>query len=1028
MLLIAKMKKLFLLLSMVVISATTMAQTKLTGIVYDETKLPMIGASVVIKGTTNGTVTNSDGNFTISTERSEGVLTISFMGYETVEKEFSRDENFKIYLNLSTTNLEDIVIVGYGNQKKSDLTGAIENVRLDGATERPVNSVQNALQGNISGVTVINQGGDPTESPMVRVRGIGTLSNEAPLYVVDGMPGAPVPNVEDIKTMTVLKDASSAAIYGIRAAAGVILIETKGGKGSTSGIGFNCYWGVNLVNNKLTPLNAQEFTDVMNTAFDNAGYAADFSGRDYLDPNKNPYGAVTRTNWVDEIFQKGFVQNYNVTANGSSDKVDYYTSARYRKNEGILLNTYHEVFNFRINSNFRLNEKLTISENIAYEFSNGNYGVNTSSGYTGTLLTAIYYPSSATIWEDKEARLYGGVAPRGSEYIGSYGDVINPVAYLHRLNNKKPTHKINGNVKIKYDILSNLSYQLNIGGNISLENEKNFTSKITEPGKVFNYNKLYQSNNRSFEWLIENTLNYSLSFNKNKLDVLVGYTMQSYEREWWSMNAEGFASEAKKHQYFANASGPFGKPGGGKTGNKLLSYLGRVNYNHADKYLLTVIARRDGSTKLSKENRWEVFPSVSGAWRVKQEDFMQAVDFISDLKFRAGWGKIGNLGSLSDFPASVPLGRTKSLLGETANYDNYLGFAETALSNRDIKWETTTQTNYGIDFSLFERRLSGSVDYYTKDTEDMLLRAQVNALAGVNQGAWENMGSIKNKGFEFSLTYKKYEGDFRYSIGINASKVKNEVKALSDQYDNIQHDNTVRGIHRPLRSEVGQPIYSFYVYENDGLFQNDAEVNAHKNSSGELLQPYAKPGDLRFVDRNKDGSINEDDKYFAGSGFPKLSFGINGSFEYKNFDLSYLIQGASDYKVFNGVKFTTLRPIQGYNMLNDVLDAWSETNTGSDIPKISLSDENNNFGTTSDWYLEDASYIRLKNVTLGYNLPEDLVSKLHLSSARIYLSADNLLTITDYSGFDPEVISDQGIDMGKYPLPKTFIVGLSVKF
>ena len=1022
------MKKLLVLFSLVLICTAIMAQTKLTGVVYDEGNQPLIGASIFIKGTSIGTVSDIDGGFTLETESNDGIFVVSFIGYQEVEKEFSSSEEFHIYLKLEATSLGDVMVIGYGYQSKSDMTGAVENVKIKGVTERPVNNMLQALQGNVSGVTVVNTGGNPTDSPMVRVRGIGTLSNEEPLYVVDGVPGASIPNVEDIQSISVLKDASSSAIYGVRAAAGVVLVETKKGKGSKNQIGLNCYWGVNSVSKKLHSLNAQEYADVMNLAFDNAGYDTDYAGRDYINPDKNPYGMVTRTNWIDDIFQSGLLQNYNVTANGSSDKLDYYSSFRYRKNEGTLLNTWHEVFDFRMNTTFRATNKLTISENFSYQYSNGNYGVNTSSGYTGAIISAIYYPASASVWEDKENGLYGGVAPRGSDYIGSYGDLINPVAYLNRLNDKKPTHTINGNLKLKYEFSKDFYYQLNVGTIFKLENQKRFTSKITEPGKIFNFNELYQLNNRSISWVVENTLNYSKSFGKSKLTALLGYTNQSYNREWFSMKAQGFSSESAKHQYFPNANGPFSNPDGGKTGNTLLSYLARINYSYDNRYLLSVTTRRDGSSKLLKDNRWGNFPSISAAWRVKNENFMKDAKFLSDLKIRAGWGKIGNLGALSDFPASVPLLRTQALLGSPANYDSYLGFAENEISNIDVSWETTTQTNFGLDFSFLERKLSGSFDFFIKNTDDMLLRAPVQGTAGVSNGPWENIGSIENKGAEFSLSYSNYDRSLKYSFGVNLSKVSNKVESLSDQYDYISHTNSVRGILQPLRTEVGNPIYSYYVYENDGIFQNENEVSAHKNAEGELLQPLAKAGDLRFVDRNKNGQIDDDDRYFAGSGFPKLTFGINGSLEYKNFDLQFLFQGATGYKVFNGLKFSTLKPTQGYNMLDEVLDAWSENNTDSNIPRVSLKDENNNFGTASDWYLEDASYLRLKNVTIGYKLPVKLASKLSLQSARVYISSDNLLTLTDYSGFDPEVISDHGIDMGNYPSPKTFIVGVNVKF
>ncbi|UII26752.1 TonB-dependent receptor [Fulvivirga maritima] len=1004
------------------------AEVTVSGIVKDMNGDPLPGVNVVIKGTSKGSITDINGAFTL-TVPDDATLIFSYIGFNTEEISVNGRTNIDVALTPSLTSLENIVVIGYGTAKKKDVTGAISEVQnVEQLNTRPIFNAQDVMQGKVAGVTVLQNGGDPTAQPMVRVRGIGTLSNEEPLYVVDGVPGAPVPNPADIETMNVLKDASASSIYGVRAAAGVVIITTKKGQSGKTQVNFNTYYGVQNVSKKLDALNAQEYADVMNLAFNNAGYAADYPGREYIQPQTNAYGLVTRTNWMDEIFRTATIQNYDVSINGGSEKSRFYTSLGYKKSEGTLRNTYADRYTLRLNSDFDLGEHFKVGENFTVLFNNGNYGVNTTSGYTGALITAIYYPPSAVIWENEAEGLYGGVAPRGSDYIGSYGDLINPVAYLNRLNDKRPSTTLSGNVFAEYNIIEGLTYKFNLGINRTNTTIKSFTSKITEPGKIFDYNELYQEDNLRFSWVAENTLNYKKMVGDHSFDILLGYMSQKYEYSYFNMSAQGFPSEDPSQQYFPNANGPFAAPGGGSTENALVSALARLNYDYKDKYLLTATIRRDGSSKLSKDNRWGSFPSASVAWRLSNEDFMQDVSWLNDLKLRASWGKIGNLGALGDFPTTVSLSRTEGLLGNPASYTNYYGYAIDGIANSDIKWETTTQTDIGLNATALDSKIYLNADYFFKETSDMLVQVPLVGTAGVSNAPWENAGTVQNKGWEFLLGYTNQIGDLTFDISANLTTIKNEVTSLGSNYDNIQHSENVRGILQPLRTEVGHAIYSYYVYENDGIFQNDEEINNYIGPNGKKVQPYAQPGDLKFVDQNGDGKLNEEDKVFKGDNFPDFTYGINLSLNYKAFDLTMLLQGVSGIKVFNGLKFSTLKPTQGYNMLADVKDAWSPENTGSDIPRVSVDDQNNNFGTVSDWYLEDASYMRVKNVTLGYTLPTSFANRLKLSQLRIYATATNLLTFTDYSGFDPEVISNHGIDMGYYPQARSFIFGLNLKF
>jgi len=1003
------------------------SEISVSGRVTDVDNLPIPGVNVLVKDTNLGTITDIDGNYKLVVAETD-TLAFSFIGYETEMIPVRGRSVIDVTLMPSLTSLNNVVVIGYGTAEKKDLTGAVAEVdAIKQINERPIYNAQQIMQGTVAGVTVLNNGGDPTAAPLVRVRGIGTLSNEEPLYVVDGLPGATLPNPADIESLTVLKDASAAAIYGARAAAGVVIVTTKKGSSRKPSINLNAYAGVQNAWNTLDALNAQEYADVMNLAFDNGGYAADYAGREYIQAETNAYGLETRTDWMDEIFRTGIIQNYDLSVNGGSEHSRFYGSLGYKKTEGTLKNTWAERYSLRLNSDFDLNDKLKVGENFALAFNNGNYGVNTTSGYTGAVITALYYPPSATIWENEEDGLYGGVAPRGSSYIGSYGDLINPVAYLDRLNHKRPTTNITGNVYLEYSLIDGLNYRLNAGLNRSNTSAKSFTSRITEPGKIFDYNELSQENIISNAYVIENTLSYSkVLADRHSFNLLLGYMAQKNSYEYFRMDARGFQSEEPDQQYFPNANGPFGTPAGGKSENSLISTLARLNYDFDDKYLFTATVRRDGSSKLSEDNRWGVFPSASLAWRLTSEGFMDGASWLDDLKIRASWGKIGNQGALGNYPTAITLSRTQALLGDPASYTDYYGYAIDGIANPDIKWETTTQTDIGINASLLKNKVYVNADYFIKKTDDMLLQVPLVGTAGVSNSPWENAGSVENKGLEFQLGYNNNIGDLHLDVSANITTIQNEVTSLGENYTNIQHGNNVRGILQPLRSEVGHAIYSYYVYETDGLFQSDQEVESYTGPDGEPIQALAQAGDLKFVDQNGDGKLNEEDKVFKGDNFPDLTYGMSLNLNYKNFDLSMLLQGVQGVKVFNGLKFSTLKPTQGYNMMSDIKDAWSPDNTGSDIPRVSVKDENNNFGTTSDWYLEDASYMRVKNLTLGYTLPSALRERIRTSSFRLYFTATNLLTFTKHSGMDPEVIADHGIDQGYYPQSRSFIVGLNI--
>ncbi|TKG91516.1 SusC/RagA family TonB-linked outer membrane protein [Puteibacter caeruleilacunae] len=993
---------------------------EIKGKVVDQEGQPLPGVSVFVKGTTIGITTDFDGNYTLQVPAGAESISFSFVGMTTQEIEIGNQTKINVTLSASAIGLEEVVAVGYGTMKKSDLTGAVSNFSLEEVGDRPVKNVAEALQGNVAGVTVVSNGGDPTSKPSVRIRGIGTLSNEEPLWIVDGSITSVPVNPEDIETITVLKDAASAAIYGARAAAGVIMVTTKKGVKGKPVIKLNSYYGIQQASNLYNPLNQAQMADVYNLAADNAGV----DRPDVFNPSLNPDARTTRTDWIDEIFRSGVIQKHTVSVSGAGDYSSFYISGSYQKTEGVLLNTFQDDYNFRINSEHKISDKITFGQNLSLGSGNGQ-SATTDDEYAGAIFSALAYPASAKVYTDETQTTFSGVTDPGSPWTGSYGDLINPVALLKRLDNKTDNIIVGGNAFIEYEIIEGLKFKSNLSLNYEKATNKQFSSRQLEPGKIFDENSLRYVSYTNFSWVTEQTLTYNTMIGEDhNLTAMVGYTAQENEYKGFTAAARQFPIEDAYARYFDNATLFDIKPTDYKRENSLISFLGRVNYAYKNKYLLTANVRRDGTSKLTSNNRWGVYPALSAAWRMSEESFLNDHPAISNLKLRGSWGKIGNLGALSDYATNVNLSKVYAFLGENPDWQN--GLVQDGISNPDLKWEVTNQTNLGLDLSLYNGKFNIVADYFYKETEDMLMRKLLSSLAGVNNAPWVNVGAVKNQGFEFSFTYSEREKPLKYDITASISRIKNEVTSLGEETF-INHGDGIRGVLMPLRTQVGSPLYSFYVYKNDGIFQSDAEVQAHKNSNGELLQPLAKPGDLRFSDLNGDGTLNDEDRYIAGDAWPDFTFGLNASLNYRDWDFSMFVQGATGVKLFNGLKYSMYRPSLGYNMVDEVLNAWSPSNTGSDIPIVSLKDENNNFGTTSDWYLENGSYMRIKNVTLGYTVPQEKIKPLGIGDLRLYISAQNLLTLSGYTGMDPE-IGNRGIDKGKYPVARTLIMGINVSF
>jgi len=992
----------------------------ITGKVLDENNQVMFGVSVKVQGTTNGVSTDANGMFAISAPLNS-ILEVSFIGYEKQVVTVTSEKPLVITMKPVAGNLNEVIVVGYGTQKKSTVTGAVSEVQTDKLTSRSLGNFTEALQGKTPGVTVVNDGGDPTAAPKVNVRGIGGINGEEPLYVVDGaiFTGTPTLNPNDIESISVLKDAS-AAIYGARASGGVILVTTKKGKAGKISVSLDVKTGFQTPWKKVEALNAAQYAEVSNLAADNAGIARNpaFNASVY------PEGQITQTDWVNEIFRTGLQQEYSFGMSGGSETSNFYTGFDYRNTEGILQNTYGKRFNYRLNSAHQITPWLKIGENMFYSNTNGNSG-NTTSSYTGAIISALYYPPSVSVYTPTGA--FSGLP---AQYAGAYGDVINPIAYLQRRDVSNPIQTINVNPYLEVNFMKDLKFRSSLAITKTSTFYKEFETKVPEIGKIFDFNKLTQNSSNDTDLLTEQTLSYNHSFGLHHFDAVGGFTYQKTTLEGTSIFAQGFDDESKDYRYLQNANEIYPSSSYKET-SALISYLARVNYDYNAKYLLSLIGRRDGTSLVAKQNQFENYGSVSAGWVVSKENFLKNINWLSQLKLRGSYGVLGNLGSL-DANSVNPL-LTKSQIYMGASPVLLPGYYENVLANPDLKWASSKQTDFGIDASVFENRLTLSADYFVKKTNDMIIEKTLTSTTGV-ETQWINGGSARDRGVEFGINFKnKDDHAFTYSMNLTFTKSSNELTSLNDGVTTIPlgTEMTVRSVLDPLRIQVGQPLYSYYVIKTDGIFQSTDEAKNYKSASGTVIQPNAVAGDLKFVDNNGDGKIDNNDRVYSGSALPDFSYGFSFNANYKNFDFNIFAQGVQGSKIFNGMNYTSLNAASGQNYNKDaaILDAWSPTNTSGTIPRVSASDANGNFSNTSDFYLENGSYLRIKNVTVGYTLRKEFLDKLKISNVRLYVTANNLFTITKYTGFDPEVGTElNGIDLGRYPQARSVLFGLNVNF
>ena len=1024
-------------------------QITTTGTVKDSTGEPIIGANVLVKGSTLGSITDIDGKFTIKVSNGD-VLQFSFMGYKTIEMK-AENKPMNIVLQEDTEVLDEVVVIGYGTSRKEDLSTAVTTVKMDDKLKsRPAN-LASYLQGQMPGVMIQSNGGDPMAEVSMSIRGRGSRgtdksynSGDGVLYVVDGVPGAPF-NMEDVESITVLKDAASAAIYGASVGSGgVVVVTTKQASAGKAKVSINISKSFKSAMNLPETLTAEQYNQVWADAVKTYGGQM-VAARN---PELFPYGNVTRTDWMDAIFRTGSLEHYALSVSGGSDVMKGFASFAYDNDKGVMLNTFSRKFSAKANLDFQLSKWLKLSERATYEYKNGQGDIMT--GHQGVLNQAVFFPRSATVYDyDKEGNLmyddqrkplYHGTIPRwaAQEGISSpYGEIRNPVATLERLDQQRPSTKIYSTTSIEIKPISSLTIKSDFTAGLEIKTEDIFSPKVPEIGRPELENKREKSNEWKSTILWESTATWAHVFNDaHHVSAMAGYSMK-YEKYKWDRYYTSKFNREDRHSITNGQAGDWSKykPEEEIWEESMISAFARLGYSYEDRYFITGSLRRDATSKLYKDNNSGIFPAVSASWKISSESFFEPLkSVVSLLKIRGSWGQVGNVALVPRYSWNVPLNETEwpIIYGKdlhTVQNGVYAG----SIGTKNLKWETTEQYGIGLDLGLFDNSLNVTIDYFNKRTKDLIEIVPMPSVAGVSVDPYGNIGDVVNRGWEFSASYQKKIGDVTFGVNGNISTVHNEVLDLGNM-DYIQHTVGVND-KRPLRSAVGQPWYSYYVLKTEGIFQNEQEIKDFtwtdpQTGMTKMIQPNAKPGDFKYVDFNNDGKITDDDKQYLGSYMPKITFGFGGNVQYKGIDFSFQFQGVGKSTVYNGYKQMgyTGRG-QGSNMLADVLNSWDYNKT-SGVPRLAIiEDGNGNYSNLNDFFLEDASYLRLKNVTLGYTLPVSVMRAIGIptSSLRFYVNAENLFTVTDYSGIDPEV-GNFGLDGGTYPVARSFSIGFNFNF
>lgn len=991
---------------------------------------PLPGATILIKGTTNGTTTGLDGEFTLNYSVGD-ILSVSFIGYLSEEIELVSQTNITIKLTPDLTQLEEVVVTGYSSIRKSNITGAVSTVESKELSKLPVTDIDRALAGKVSGVRVNQATGAPGDAVSIRIRGVGTIGNNDPLYVIDGIPTKGALNVispSDIESISILKDASSAAIYGSRSANGVVVITTKKGKSGKQTVSYNGHYGIQT-HGRLTPMvNTAEYIDIYNEA-------ALADNRDVITPEIA--ATFADINHLESIFQTAPVQSHQLSIAGGNESSQYLISGDYFSQEGIILNSFYDRYSFKANVNTQLNKRIRVNLNSNFAHTKRNIISNSGDGAASDKGSVVRYAFFRTpgVYIYKENGDYVDLPPN-PKFLG---DGYNPVGLANHFDDKERKYIFLNNALIEVKILENLVFRSNNGINLNTINRKKFYEEwgdrgIDAPGSATNSTAI------NIALTSNNVLEYNKTFNElHYMRILLGSEIIHDKTELHGGSRQNYTQQSANFRYLDAGIGEQ-KSYGNAWEWALTSYFANVEYIYNEKYLVTLTLRRDGSSRFSEKNRYGNFYSGSAAWRLDKEPFMANFTEkakITMLKLRSSFGKLGNQ-EIGDYPWATIIsgGYDYPFGGQSQILQN--GYAISTQGNDEVKWETTEQFDLGLDLRLFDNKLIFNADYFQKVTSDMLIPFPAPSIGGSASYPWVNAGSVENKGFEFELSYKNKIGDFSYEIIGNFAKVKNEVLTLSGEDAKPIIGGEVDNNTFVTVTEVGQAIGTFYVYQMDGIFQSTTEILTHAYQG-----PNIAPGDVKYKDVSgpegvPDGTIDAFDRIHAGSAIPDFNYGLTINLFYKNFDLSTFFQGVQGNNVYMQIN----KDVEGFYRAFPVTkrfydNHWTPENQSNEVPRAAWGGATNN-NRPSTRFIEDGSYVRLKNIQVGYTLPVSFSEKINVERFRIYASAQNLFTITKFSGLDPEMQTSEnaagegdravGIDWGTYPTSKTYLLGLNITF
>ncbi len=1003
--------KTVLFILLLALSMNTLGQNVIEGsVISADNNSALAGVNIINHTTGQGTISDIDGNFSIAASEGDS-LVFSFLGMTTVNINYRNETELIIRMVSSTVEVDELVLIGYSYQKKSVVTGAIASIKSDDINRTSNLRVEQALQGKVAGVQIASTSGQPGENVTVRIRGTGTTGDSEPLYIIDGFPSGSIDYLtpSDIESIEILKDAASASIYGARGANGVVLIQTKTGKAGKMQVDYNMYYGLQNPTKKVDLLNAEKYAVIMNEAANNAGRPRIFD-----DPSSLGEG----TDWQEEIFYRNApIQEHQVGISGGSDNSMYSSSLSYFSQDGIVGKgkSNFERYSFRMNTDQKSN-KFTYGTRLYYAHIK-KIGIEPNLEFGQPLASSLNIDPVTPV--KNEDGTWGE-----SPYVAQ--EIVNPVAQLDVIYQWYKLDKIVGSLYGELEPVNRLKLKTSFGLDYAYDVDKNYQPVYRLNTTVRNdISSVGKTMHRWYTWNWENTASYSLEISNHNISGLLGFSMSEHKGEDLSGGKEGLIVDSPDKAYINLAKNEDSDASsGGAWQSALMSYFGQIHYAFHEKYLLTFTLRSDGSSRFGPENQFAAFPSVSVGWILSNEDYFP-FNQINFMKFRVSWGQNGNQ-EIGDY-------KYTSLIIANSNY--YWGTPPVLFSgaqpgnipNPEIKWETSEQTNVGMDMRFLQNKFNLSVDWYNKTTRGLLVEAPIPGYIG-NYSPTINAGDVKNTGIELELGHKNNLGKFSYAVDYNISYNKNEVTYIGNTEGIIHGAGVGTSMSDVCRAEVGYPIAYFWGYETDGVFQTNSEILAY-NIDGELIQPLARPGDLKFKDNNGDGSITDEDRVMIGNPNPDVIMGFNIAVSYKGINLNVFSQGVFGHQIFKGMRRNDLTMA---NYSSTVLDRWLGAGSTNDHPRVTLNDQNGNFTKPSDFFIEDASYVRIKNVQFGYTLPKKVTRFIFMEELRIYVSAQNLMTFTKYTGYDPEIGAretlDVGIDRGVYPQARTFMVGANIKF